>query len=395
LSHDNALLALSALLFGASFGFYQYVLPLFIASLGADPDQVGLALAIGNGGSVVGLLVGGVIVNAVGYRPQMIASWVVTVIATGLFVIARSWEMAALALLLTTLSLFAIPAFNAYIVLARDGQEAAEALTVVYVGFTAGQVLTPALGGWIIAASGMPAMFLASLACIVGSTLAVALVRDRASDASSPAPPLEPSRTRRQRAISPLLVYRAPLANRALRQLLMILVASYTATYVAISLLPNYLHDRLGVESSTVGVFGTGAALVGVIASLVLTRRARGRSLYPPLAASQLLLVGGFALELLAPALGGIAFAASALGFAARGGLQAQQALARAMVASVAKDRTIGPAFALQSLVFNATMALGPALAGILYTVDPALPLWFGLAVGAPLTILLIARAND
>src|SRR6266567_6983944 len=108
LSPDNALLALSTLLFGASFGFYQYILPLFIASLGASPDQVGLALAIGNSGSVISLLIGGLFVERYSYRWQMIVSWAMSAVATGLFVVAWSWEIVAVALLLSTISLFGI-----------------------------------------------------------------------------------------------------------------------------------------------------------------------------------------------------------------------------------------------------------------------------------------------
>src|SRR5712692_1995256 len=115
LSRDNALLALSTLFFGASFGFYQYVMPLFISSLGATPDQVGLALGIGNSGSVVSILVGGLFVERYSYRWQMIVSWAISAVATAMFVVAASWEMVAAALLLSTISLFGIPAFNAYI----------------------------------------------------------------------------------------------------------------------------------------------------------------------------------------------------------------------------------------------------------------------------------------
>src|SRR6516165_3364931 len=91
LSRDNAWLALSTLLYGASVGFYQYVIPLDVAGLGANPDQVGLALAIGNSGAIVGLIVGGVIVNRFAYRPQIILSWLVSVVSGIAFVAAWSW----------------------------------------------------------------------------------------------------------------------------------------------------------------------------------------------------------------------------------------------------------------------------------------------------------------
>jgi predicted MFS family arabinose efflux permease len=392
LSRDNTFLALSTLLLGASFGFYQYVLPLFISSLGASPDQVGLALAIGNSGGIVSILVGGVFVDRFSYRWQMIVSWVLTAIGGGLFVVAGSWEVVALGLLLATLSLFAIPAMNAYIVLARDGQDTTPALTNVYVGFTVGMAITPALGGWIIAQSGMTAMFLASFLCVVASTVAVCVVRERpASSVARPATvgQLAPGV---RLIVAPLRTYAAPLRNAPLRTLLLVLVALYVSTYTGISLLPNYLQDRLGIASSTVGVFGSGAAVVAVVASLTLARFSTSLGTYRAMAVAQLMLVAGFALILGAPGLGGAAFVASGIGFSLRGGIQAQQALARGMVAAVAEEATIGPAFALQSTVFNAAMALGPALAGVFYALDPSLPAILALIVGVPFGVWLGTR---
>ena len=40
-------------------------------------------------------------------------------------------------------------------------------------------------------------------------------------------------------------------------------------------------------------------------------------------------------------------------------------------------------------------MAVGPALAGLLYATDPALPLWVALAVGIPISLWLGVRARS
>src|SRR5262249_15400065 len=71
LSRDNSFLALGMLPWGATMGFYQYVLPLYLTELGASPDLVGLALAIGNVGSVVAILVGGLLVDRYSRRKQI------------------------------------------------------------------------------------------------------------------------------------------------------------------------------------------------------------------------------------------------------------------------------------------------------------------------------------
>jgi predicted MFS family arabinose efflux permease len=156
----------------------------------------------------------------------------------------------------------------------------------------------------------------------------------------------------------------------------------YLSTFIGISLLPNYLHDRLGLDSATVSALGTGAAVVGVAGSLGLARLARRRGEHQMLATAEGMLIAGFALTLLAPALGALAVPAGGLGFALRGGIQAQQILARARLAAVASAGQVGPAFALLSLIFNLASTIGPAIAGIVYTVDPAAPLAIGLVTG-------------
>jgi predicted MFS family arabinose efflux permease len=391
LSRDNAWLAMSTLLYGAAVGFYQYVIPLYVADLGATPDQVGLALAVGNSGGIIGLLVGGVIVSRFRYRPQIVLSWLVTALSGVLFVIAPSWQIVALALLLSTLSLFGIPAYNAYIVLARDGQDTAEALTVVNVGFTVGTALTPALGGLLIATLGMRPMFAASLGCIALSTVASAIIRDRPHDADL-------SVTGKTRAagqpwyVATAASYREALNHRPIRNLLILVSGLYLSTFVGVALLPNYLHDRVGLDPAAVGALGTGVAVVGVIASLALARWTRRLGDYRALALAEGILVVGFAMALVAPSLGTWATAAGGAGFAFRGGVQAQQILARASIAAVAPGDRIGPSFALLSLVFNTAQTVGPALAGPAYTVDPALPIVFGLVTGVPLMVWLVSR---
>jgi predicted MFS family arabinose efflux permease len=382
---------LSTLLYGASIGFYQYILPLYMSSLGATPDQVGFGLALGNSGSIVGLLVGGALVNRFELRLQIIISWALTCLSGVMFVVAWSWQTAAFALFLSAVSLIGIPAYNAYIVLAREEQSTTEALTIVYAGFTAGTAITPALGGWIIAAAGMQAMFVASLACVVASTVVVFPMTQRwAGDAEDHS--ATPRSSRFGRLAGPIQSYGDSLNSIPFRQLLALLSVVYITTYVGVSLLPNFLQDRLGMDPSTVNVLGTGAAIVGVIGSLGLARLVGRIGQYRALALSELLLCAGFGVILAAPTLGSLAGAAGAVGFALRGGVQAQSAVARAMVAAVADGPRMGPSFALQSVSFNLALTVGPALAGLFYTSDPGLPLWIALGVGVPIVVYLAAQ---
>jgi predicted MFS family arabinose efflux permease len=254
--------------------------------------------------------------------------------------------------------------------------------------------VTPALGGWIIAIAGMRAMFLASLACIVASTVAAIVIREwpRATDVASPT---ADKKGAERWYMTTLHVYREALANRSIQRLFLIVGTLYLSTFVGVSLLPNFLHDRLGLDPSAVSALGTGAAIVGVAASLVLARSMRWLGEDRALAISEAMLVLGFALSLAAPSLGAWGIVAAGSGFALRGGVQAQQAVARAMIASAASGTLLGPTFALLSIIYNTAVTVGPALAGLVYTLDPALPLVVGVVVGVPMAVWLLLRPRS
>jgi len=124
-----------------------------------------------------------------------------------------------------------------------------------------------------------------------------------------------------------------------------------------------------------------------------LARFARRLGFFRTIALAQALVSGGMGLILLAPGLGNYGVVASGVGFSFRGAIQAQQTIARAMLPGLVPGPSLGPAFALQSTVFNLAMAVGPALAGVLYTTDPALPLLVALVVGVPVSVWLAVRS--
>jgi hypothetical protein len=124
-------------------------------------------------------------------------------------------------------------------------------------------------------------------------------------------------------------------------------------------------------------------------ASLALGRLVRRLGVFRTLALAQLLVLGGLLLVLLASGLGALVLLASGVGFALRGGTQAQQNLTRGSIAAVVAEASAGPSYALQSTVFYLAQVLGPALAGVLYTRAPELPLLLALGVGVPVVLWL------
>jgi MFS family permease len=391
LSRDNSFLALGMLLWGATMGFYQYVLPLYLAELGATPDLVGLALAVGNVGSVVAILVGGLLVDRYSRRKQIILSLLLSVIAVAIYGLAPSWQVVTIGGIVMGVTMFVTPVQNAYVAAAREGQDAGEAFTSIFALMGVGMAITPALGGVIIAGYGLRAVFAASFVCAVASTIAMFMLHEQPPGGAAP----DRARLRGlARLGAPVHSYLVVLQDRPLRALLLILAGLNLAGLTGASLIPLYLRDRIGLAPGAVGTMGSGVAVVSIVVSLVLGRLSGRVGVNRAMTASQTLLLLGFALLLIAPGLGGLAVGVAALGFALRGGMQAMNLLARGAIADAVEGPRAGPGFALQSTLSFVAQVIGPILAGTLYARDARLPLFLAGGVGIALIVLLNAVPN-
>jgi DHA1 family multidrug resistance protein-like MFS transporter len=342
-------------------------------------------------GSVVAILVGGLIVDRYSRRKQIILSWLLSVLAVGIYGIAPSWQIVALGSIVMGVTMFVTPVQNAYVVAAREGQDAGEAFTTIFAMMSVGMAITPALGGLIIGALGMRALFGASFVCAVVSTVAMFLLREQPREAAASG---ETPRRGIARLVAPVGSYGQVLRDRQFRALLVILAGLNLAALTGASLLPLYLHDRIGLAPSAVGTLGSGAAIVGIAASLGLGRLSGRLGVSMAMTASQVLLALGFALLLIAPGLGALTFAAAGVGFAFRGGMQAMNSLARGAIANAVAGPRAGPAFALQSTLSFFAQIVGPILAGVLYARDARSPLILAATVGIALIVLLNAVPN-
>jgi predicted MFS family arabinose efflux permease len=376
---------------GGAIGCYQYILPLYASALGANPDQVGLTLAIGNSGAILGILAGGLFVNRYSYRSQICIGWLAYVPASILYVFAQSWGALALASFLDWATLFCVPALNAYIVLACEDESPGQAFTTVYAGITAGGAVTPVLGGILAATWGLRAPFVAALVLAMLSFGCIILIGERKPRRSLENDASE-SGTVIARLVRPFQDYRTALQNRAFRSLMLVLSVIYLSTFIGVTLLSNYLHDRSGIDASLISVFGSASAAFAVVASLVMGRLSQSFGINRVVALTQLLIVGGLLLTVLAPGLGSWLMVASGIGFALRGGTTAQQSLTRGTIATVVSEASSGPAYALQSLVFWVAQVVGAAVAGIVYAVSPELPVVIAVVVGLPTILLMGAR---
>lgn len=385
MGRDNAVFMLAYVLSGAAGGLYLHVLPLYVESLGASPDQVGLALALGAAGGMAATLAGGAVAERFSYRIQILGAWSLSVGGLAVYAVAPSWQAAIAGMVMLSATNFSVGAVNAYIAAAAGRQRAGVALGNAFTASAVGGLLTPPAAGLIVAGYGFRALFLVAMVLAAGSLAMLTRLSDRRPDpATSGAAPAG----RGPRA------YAEALGSSRFRELLLALGVLYAASAVGMSLLANYLHDRVGLAPAAVAAFGTGVAAVTVVVTTALTRLAERAGALRCLALAQGLIVLSYGLALLAPGLGALGALVGGVAFAARGIAQTQNALSRGLVAATLPPGASGGGFALQQALFTFAQVVGPLLAGQLYLRDPALPLVVSAGMGMAVILRLATMAD-
>jgi predicted MFS family arabinose efflux permease len=263
-------------------------------------------------------------------------------------------------------TLFVVGPIGAYAVEARGAQSAQRAITLVYAGFWAGTIFSPALGGWIGSAFGLRHVFgVAFVACVL-STLTVVFLRPQ------PVVRVAPGQAR----------YRSLLGNRRFLGYLALAWAALVAMYVGLPFMPNFVEDVRGFDVAVVGVLGSVNSIGNVLANVFLGQRAPRRGF--------LLAQGVVALSMItllwvpgAPGLGAAYFL--------RSGWFLSHSMAVAQVSRLVGEAERGLAFGLAETVIAVAQIAAPLIAGPLYGLGPALPFQACLALIA-LTVPLVWR---
>ncbi len=363
LSRDNKLLSIAILLWGCGDGLYLYIWPLYIASLGADPVQIGLVLSIGTLAIAVSYIPGGFLADRFGRRRTMLWSWIIGVIAMPLIAMARDWHQLLPGILLRSLSAFSMPAISSYVVTASEDRDLERTYSlVISSSWSLGTLLTPSIGGWLADSLGMRPLFLLAFALYILSTFFIFLLSEQ------PIVPA-PEGSGYGRILShPLL-----LASTIFFLVTFIL-------YLGQPLAPNYLEEVVGLNLSWIGTLGTFASLGSAVLAAWLGHLATwGIFISEALCALSFLLL-----------LWGRTFPLLALSFFLRGSLSACTSLAAAQIARILGEDEVGRGFGVFNTLVSLAYALAPYAAGQLYSFSPTLPLLVSLGL-TPLAMALTA----
>lgn len=347
IERNGRLLFTATLLNGLAEGLWRYILPVYIADLGATPAQVGLVLSLSSVSMLITYLPVGVLSDRISRRRLLI--WSRAVMAAGAvgMAMAGGWRGIIPGLALFYSGWFSYPVISGYLARVYRRSNPTAAFTTVFAGYSIGLITTPALGGFIAAGRGMPFIFRLSAGLLLLSAVPVLF--------------LDPQRPKRP---APLGAYRELVSDRPLRQFMLYIAALTTVLYAGQVLAPNFLQQQVGLGLFEIGSLGTVASAGTALFNLGLGRIRPRRALQIVLAGmalSMLILtaVPQTPLRWAAYLLFGLAGTASFL----TGGL----------MAPLVPERTTGFAYAIQGMTLALSLIVGSAGAGLLYDVSPYL----------------------
>ncbi len=178
---DNCLVAVALFLWASGEGMFLYIQPLYIAQLGAGPVQIGSVLALDGAVRAVSFIPGGMLADRIGPRRVIQMGWLVGLAAVALMSMARDWWGFIPGVALYALSAFCIPAVSSYVAAARGKLPLERELTLVFAGYAAGNIASPAVGGWLAGMWGMRATYMAACGFLLMSCLVVMRLTDCAA----------------------------------------------------------------------------------------------------------------------------------------------------------------------------------------------------------------------
>jgi predicted MFS family arabinose efflux permease len=153
IGRNNQRYMVSNFLFALGTGLWLNLRPLFLADLGAQPEQIGLALAFGGISAGIIPIPAGILSDRFGPRRVIIFAWVIALIGAVIMALASTWQIAAVGIFIWSLTWAANPAITSFVVLSMPpemrGANMEKAFSWIFRVWPFAMLFSPALGGWI------------------------------------------------------------------------------------------------------------------------------------------------------------------------------------------------------------------------------------------------------
>jgi len=371
LSRDHKLLMLSLLIWALGEGLWINFRQLYLEQLGATPSQIGLALSVESIARAIPLLPAGYLIDRIGARKVMVASWLIGIGGPLIGGLATTWQGFVPGMVVYAASGFAAPAISAYSLRCIPEEHVAthsqQVLAIIYAAFPAGLITAPTLGGLVAEQLGIRACLWLAVILSGISTIIVLMTRH-----VNLHPQMGDSRVT------------GLLHNRAFISLVFFYMFAMLPAYAGFAMLPNFLQNIRGFTYPMVGMLFS-ILPIGTVAINLFAGRINARwGLTLVLSAIWIAFLGIWQI----PFLGGAGIA-----FFALGGVYSLRVVATAGLAQVVQPHRQGMAFSLLELLFALSMAAAAGAAGELYALTSShdLPLVVALVLLPVLTCIWLA----
>jgi MFS family permease len=355
-------LALALFTWALGEGLFIYLVPLHLGELGASAEQIGTLIGLGSLARVVAMLPAGFAADRLGVHRVIAGGWLTGLAAAIVMAGASGIRLFAAGWIMYGLSGWVVPALTSYVISERGTLKPERALTWVFSTFSAGLVISPALGGLIGEHFGLRSSFVVAVGLFGISNLIVRLRRP--SPVGFEVPDYSDA---------------SLLRNRRFMGLMGVVFVAMFALWLGIPLAPIYLQERWGARVSEVGLLGSAASLGEVVLALFLGSR-------PPRRAFIALQAAGLVYLFILLSTGQAGWLA--LGFFFRAGALVSRQFIDAISARVVAPSQLGLAFAISATVSSVAGVVSAASAGHLYAIRAHLPFQLGLLL-IPLAIAL------
>jgi len=353
-------------------GFFFTLWPLYIASLGASPAEIGLVIGASGVLRLLFLLPSSWLVDRFSLRLLVAGMRAVAALGFILCALVREWWQLFPGLIAINAGVIAFPALSTLIAgLGRASEERTRYFTMIYtVAPSIATILTPAAAGWLAERWGLRATLVAaSLAtAAAAATFATVRVPEHATASTAGGSYRE-------------LLYRHPILLSA-----GLMVATIGGMMLGWVLAPNYLQEVHGVSLERIGWLGSIAACGSTLLSIGVHRNRWLQDPFNTLLVATGAVAAGFALILL-----GRDFGVFVVAYLLRGGFLVAWSAFYSVFGIITPEHLRSRVFALAEILGGLGTTVAPFLAGFLYELDPRLPLAAGLVCS--LTLLFATRA--
>lgn len=370
MERNAALLFWGIFFLQAAFGTSDRFKALYIESLGAKPALVGIILGVAEAIRLSFLIAAGPLSDRLSPRLLINSRWLAVANAL-VFLLAMQWWHLFPAFAFQAAANLAWPSVSR--VIDESGDEAGRAhrfLMIYSIAASIPLLVAPVVGGVLAEEIGLRSVFVVLTIGLAISGLFFSKVRPSGRSAHAPSGG-----------------YLAVLRHRPTALLSALAVGGLFAMYLGFTLIANFLHNERGLSVGLIGGFGTLIAAGGIISGLAISRvRFLGRTMNGMLMTFSLLPI---AIVLLLSGSSVVIVGAAYLcwGFAG----VAQQTFFGA-VGEVTPPQLRTRAFAMLEVAYSGGVMVAGFSAGLLYGLNPVLPLWFALVaslivVGATLLV--------